>query len=223
MAKGMKIGPSLAAAPLGNLNSLVRELEEAEIDYLHFDLEDGVFTPVMTLGTRIIAELRPRTNLPFDVHLMMVNPEWILEELAACGADRITVHMEACPYPRRVLKQIKNLGLKSGIAFNPATLLTDLNLVHDLIDQIILLSTEPEFPNCPFIPAVLNKISELDKLSFRDKFECMIDGGVSLENLPEIYKCRVESVVVGRYTFQGGKISENISRMRSLIEELEVN
>jgi ribulose-phosphate 3-epimerase len=99
----------------------------------------------------------------------------------------------------------------------------DLSLVYDLIDLVIFLSTEPESSDCPFIPAVLNKIREVNTLPFRDKFECMIDGGVSLENIPDIHECGADSIVVGRFTFQDGNIHENISRMRKLIEDLEPN
>jgi len=107
----LRISPSLAAAPLDRLGQVVLALEKGGADYIHFDIEDGSFVPVMTLGTKIITDLRSFTQLPFDVHLMMVNPEWILPELVQSGADRVSVHYEACPYPRRVLRQIVSLGV----------------------------------------------------------------------------------------------------------------
>ena len=115
----VRISPSLAAAPMDRLGKVVNDLESSGADYIHFDIEDGSFVPVMTLGTKLIQDLRGFTNLPFDVHLMMVNPEWILPELVNFGANRISVHYEACPYPRRVLRQIVSLGADAGIAFNP--------------------------------------------------------------------------------------------------------
>ena len=93
----LRIAPSLASAPTPHLSQVIADLETAGADYIHFDVEDGSFTPVMTLGTKIIADLRPLTRLPFDLHLMMVNPEWILPELVAHGANRISVHYEASP------------------------------------------------------------------------------------------------------------------------------
>ncbi|MFN2282716.1 MAG: ribulose-phosphate 3-epimerase, partial [Anaerolineales bacterium] len=97
----LKISPSLASVSPLDLREALAELERAQVDYLHFDIEDGVFVPLMTLGTKLISDLRPLSKLPFDVHLMMVDPEWIIPELLEMGADRISVHYEACRYPRR--------------------------------------------------------------------------------------------------------------------------
>ena len=110
----VRISPSLAAAPLDRLGQVVIELETAGADFIHFDIEDGSFVPVLTLGTKMILDLRRFTRLPFDVHLMMVNPEWILPELVQSGANRVSVHYEACPYPRRVLRQIVSWEQRLG-------------------------------------------------------------------------------------------------------------
>ena len=156
----VRISPSLAAAPLDRLRQVVIELETAGADYIHFDVEDGSFVPVMTLGTKMISDLRRTTRLPFDVHLMMANPEWILPEIVRFGANRVSVHYEACPYPRRVLRQIVSLGAKAGIAFNPATPIPDLAYLLPYMSFIVVLTTEPEISDCPFLPEVLEKIRE---------------------------------------------------------------
>ena len=208
------ISPSMAAAPMDRLGQTVFELEKAGADSIHFDIEDGSFVPVMTLGTRIIRDLRSLTRLPFDVHLMMVNPEWILPELVAHGANRISVHYEACPYPRRVLRQIVSLGAQAGIAFNPATPLPDLAYLSPYLSFVVILTTEPEIPNCPFLPEVLDKVREGRQVQGQERIGWVVDGGVSAGNLSHIVEAGADTVVVGRAVFCEGKIFENMAALR---------
>jgi len=208
------ISPSMAAAPMDRLGQVILELEKAGADSIHFDIEDGSFVPVMTLGTRIIRDLRPLTRLPFDVHLMMVNPEWILPELVAHGANRISVHYEACPYPRRVLRQIVSLGAQAGIAFNPATPLPDLAYLSPYLSFVVILTTEPEIPDCPFLPEVLDKVREGRQVQGQEGIEWVVDGGVTAENLSHIVEAGADTVVVGRAVFSEGKIFENMAALR---------
>lgn len=156
----IRIAPSLAAAPMAHLAHSVQELERAGAAALHFDVEDGSFIPMLTLGTRIIGELRPLTRLPFDVHLAMHNPEWILPGLKALGADWVSVHWEACPFPHRTLGLIRGLGLRAGLAFNPATPLPDLRYLRSSLDFLLILTNEPEYPHAPFLPEVLVKLHQ---------------------------------------------------------------
>lgn len=211
----LRIAPSLASAPMDRLGEVILSLESAGADLIHFDVEDGSFTPVMTLGTRIIKDLRGVTSLPFDVHLMMVNPEWLLPELVSYGANRISVHYEACPYPRRVLRQIVTLGAQAGLAFNPATPLPDLSYLSPYLSFIVILTTEPEIPDCPFLPGVLDKLRGYRQAGGRDGIEWVVDGGVTVENLPEIQKAGADTVVVGRAAFKEEKISENMAALRA--------
>ena len=209
------ISPSMAAAPMDRLGQVILELEKAGADSIHFDIEDGSFVPVMTLGTRIIRDLRPLTRLPFDVHLMMVTPEWILPELVAHGANRISVHYEACPYPRRVLRQIVSLGAQAGIAFNPATPLPDLKYLSPYLSFVVILTTEPEIPDCPFLPEVLDKVREGRQVQGQEGIEWVVDGGVTAENLSHIVEAGADTVVVGRAVFNEGKIFENMAALRA--------
>lgn len=211
----LRIAPSLASAPLGHLSRVIAELEAAGADFIHFDVEDGSFTPVMTLGTKIIADLRPLTRLPFDVHLMMVNPEWLLPDLTAYGANRISVHYEACPYPRRVLRQIVTQGAQAGLAFNPATPIPDLRYLAPYLSFIVVLTTEPEIPDCPFLPAVLHKVREARQVAGQERYEWVVDGGVTPENLSQIRDAGADTVVVGRAVFREGKIAENMAGLRA--------
>lgn len=210
-----KISPSLASVSLLDLRDALAELEKADIDYLHFDIEDGVFVPLMTLGTKLISDLRPLSKLPFDVHLMMVEPEWIIPELIELGADRISVHYEACPYPRRVLRRIVELGGTAGLAFNPATPLPDLEYLAPYLTFLVILTTEPEGPDCPYLPAVLRKLEAKASDPYLGSLEWVVDGGVSPENIQDVVQAGADTVVVGRAAFQGGRIQENMAALRT--------
>jgi len=199
----IRISPSLASAPMDRLGQVIFELEEAGADYIHFDIEDGSFVPVMTLGTKIIPDLRRFTRLPFDVHLMMVNPEWILPDLTASGANRISVHYEACPYPRRVLRRITSLGALAGLAFNPATPLPDLTYLLPYLSFVVILTTEPELPNSPFLPEVLEKVRRGRQAKGQEGIEWVVDGRHAGEHIPGCkirggYCCRGPGRIHGR-------------------------
>jgi len=213
----VRIAPSLASAPLDRLGQVIAELEQAEADYIHFDIEDGSFVPVMTLGTKIISDLRPQTRLPFDVHLMMINPEWILHELAEMGVDRIAVHYEACRYPRRVLRQIASLGAQAGIAFNPATPLPDLTYLRPYLSFAVILTTEPEVPDCSFLPEALEKVLKGKRHKGLEGIEWVVDGGINPENLGQVVQAGADTVVVGRAVFKNWKITENIHALRAVL------
>lgn len=214
----VRISPSLAAAPLDHLGQVVIELESAGADYIHFDIEDGSFVPVMTLGTKIISGLRLFTRLPFDVHLMMVNPEWILPELIDSGANRVSVHYEACPYPRRVLRQIVSLGAKAGIAFNPATPIPDLGYLLPYLSFVVVLTTEPEIPDCQYLPEVLEKVRKGVQAKGMEGIEWVVDGGIDAENLSQVVVAGADTVVVGRAVFKDDKISENMAALRAVLD-----
>jgi ribulose-phosphate 3-epimerase len=213
----VRISPSLAAAPLDRLGQVVIELETAGANYIHFDIEDGSFVPMMTLGTKMISDLRRITRLPFDVHLMMVNPEWILPEVVRFGANRVAVHYEACPYPRRVLRQIVSLGAIAGLAFNPATPVPDLAYLLPYLSFIVILTTEPEIPDCPFLPEVLEKVRDGKQAKGLESIEWVVDGGLNTENLAQVIAAGTDTVVIGRSVFKDGKIRENMTALRKLL------
>lgn len=210
----VRISPSLAAAPLDHLSQVVIELEAAGADMIHFDIEDGSFVPVMTLGTKMIRDARPFARLPFDVHLMMVHPEWILPEIVDSGANRVSVHYEACSYPRRVLRQIASLGARAGIAFNPATPIPDLVYLLPYLSFVLVLTSEPEVPDSPFLPEILDKIRAGRQVKGLEAVEWVADGGIDAEILPQVIAAGVDTVVAGRSVFRDGKILENIAALR---------
>jgi ribulose-phosphate 3-epimerase len=211
----IRIAPSLASVPLERLQEAVAALESAGADMLHFDLEDGVFVPVMTLGTKIIADTRPLTDLPFDVHLMMVNPEWIIPHLVEIGVQRITVHYEACPYPRRVLGLIIDHGARAGLAFNPATPLPDLTDLQPYLQMIDILTTEPETQGAPFLPPLLDKVREGQE-RYPD-VEWIVDGGITADNARSVAEAGADTLVVGRFIFQQDDITGNLRGLRTVL------
>lgn len=211
----MRIAASLASAPLQDLAQTVRLLEAAAVDLLHFDIEDGSFVPVMTLGTKLIGDLRPLTALPFDVHLMMVHPEWLLADLARMGANRISVHLEACPYPRRTLRMITDLGMSAGLAVNPATPVPDLAYLAPYLSFVLVLTTEPELPDSPFLPAVLEKVRLGVSAAHTQALDWVVDGGIRPENIDQVAKSGADTVVVGRALFSGASIAENMRLLKA--------
>jgi ribulose-phosphate 3-epimerase len=211
----MRLAASLASAPLTHLAKTVQELESAGADFLHFDIEDGSFVPCMNLGTRIISQLRPLTRLPFDVHLMMVNPEWLMPELKQMGADRVSVHYEACAYPRRTLRLITDVGLIAGLAFNPATPIPDLSYLRPHLSFVLVLTTEPEVPDAPYLPRIVDKVREGKQGRGGLGLEWDVDGGVTPLNAAEVREAGADVIVAGRGLFADGELARNAGLLRA--------
>ncbi len=212
-----RIAVSLAAAPMAHLAQTVRELESAGAATLHFDVEDGSFIPMLTLGTRIIGELRPLTRLPFDVHLAMHNPECILPQLKALGADWVSVHWEACPYPHRTLGLIRALGLRAGLAFNPATPLPDLHYLRSSLDFLLILTNEPEYPHAAFLPEVLDKLRQGRQMLPGADLDWVVDGGITPDNAASAVAAGATILVCGRAVFRDGTIARSLEALRAAV------
>lgn len=210
----VKIAPSLVSASMTHLAETVKNLEKAGADILHFDLEDGNFVPVMSLGVNIIKDLRPLTNLPFDVHLMVNNPEWLIPHLAEIGVEMVSVHYEACPYPRRTLGLIQQAGILAGLAFNPKTSLPALRHYLPFLSFALILTTEPETQTCTYLPSVLNKVTEGKRQSGMENILWEVDGGFTPENITDAIRIGADIVVSGRGVFRDNKYLENIKKMK---------
>ncbi len=213
-----QIAPSLAAAPLVDLASVLRDLEEGGADMVHFDVEDGRFVPAMNLGTKIIQDLRPLTKLPFDVHLMMTDPEWIIPEIARCGANRVSVHAEACAYPRRVLGLIDQFHMQAGLAFNPGTPIPPLQFCRPYLAFVLVLSTEPETTHCDFLPSVLAKVVQGKKKEGLAEIEWAVDGGITADNVRQVVAAGADIVISGRGVFGKGQTRENLRKLKAAIK-----
>lgn len=204
----------MASAPMENLKEVVHALEQAGADILHFDIEDGSFVPEIRLGLKIISDLRPLTKLPFDIHLMVNNPEWLIPRLAAAGAERVSVHFEACPYPRRTLGLISKAGMQAGLAFNPKTPLPELQQYLPFLRFVSILTTEPEEGDCAYLPSVLQKVTDGKSQSGGAQFEWEVDGGFHVNNIHEAVEAGADIVVAGRGVFCGEDLQKTIQAMK---------
>jgi ribulose-phosphate 3-epimerase len=167
------------------------------------------------VGTRIIGELRPLTRLPFDVHLMMRSPEWIIPEVVALGANWVSVHFEACPYPHRTLRLIRQRGARAGLAFNPKTPLPDLSYLYRYLDFVLILTTEPEYPDADFLPEVLGKVRDGRRIHGRRNLDWAVDRGITVENVGQGIRAGANVVVCGRSVFHDGAIAQSMAALRA--------
>lgn len=217
MTMAIQLAASITSASFLNLEKTIKELEIAEIDYIHFDIEDGVFVPQLNSGIKIIEQLRRVSDLPFDVHLMVYNPELLIPQLAACKIENLSVHFEACQYPRRTLRLIKDLGIKAGLAFNPKTEIPAYDIFSPFLDFILVLSTEPENNQPEFIPSVLKKIAKQNGHGWSEKIQWVIDGGINMRNIDLVSQSGVNQIVIGRGIFEDGDVVLNIKRIKDMI------
>lgn len=198
-----KIAPSILSADFANLEKEIKDVEQAGADYIHVDVMDGHFVPNITIGPLIVDAIRPVTNLPLDVHLMIENPDNYIEAFAKAGADIITVHQEACPHLHRTIQNIKNQGVKPGVVINPATPAEMIRPVLQDVDLVLLMTVNPGFGGQKFIESVLPKIKQIAQ--WRDEmqlsFEIEVDGGVNKDTACSCVEAGSDVLVAGSAIF----------------------
>ena len=212
----IKIAPSILSADFSRLGDEVRRAEEAGADMIHLDIMDGHFVPNLTFGPLIVKAIRNHTKLPFYVHLMVERPEDYIEKVVEAGGDLIIVHVEACIHLQRVLSMIRDFGVKSGVALNPATPLTTIEYVLDDLDLILIMSVNPGFGGQEFIPSTLPKIRRARrKLVKRGlEMEIAVDGGVNVETAPKIVEAGADVLVTGTAVFGKPDLKKAIRELR---------
>ena len=202
MNSNIKIAPSILASNFAKLNDEVISIENAGADFIHLDVMDGHFVPNLTFGPPIIKSLRSLTKLPFDVHLMVSNPDTLLDEYVNAGANIITVHVEACNHLARTLHYIKSKGCKAGVAINPHTDIQFIENVIEDLDLILIMTVNPGFGGQKFIKSMFKKISLVKEIiSSRDIF-LEVDGGITKENSKEVINAGANVLVAGTSVFK---------------------
>lgn len=216
----VKIAPSLLAADFARIAEQIQSVEEAGADWLHLDVMDGRFVPNLTWGPKIIGDLRRLTRLPFDCHLMIVEPERYVEDFRSAGADTITVHWEACRHLQRVVHQIKESGAQAGVSINPATPVSLLEDVLDDVDLILIMSVNPGFGGQSFIPRALEKVRQAYAMVERSgrAIEVEVDGGIGPENAAAVVDAGASALVMGSSIFGERDPAGAVRRVRSLVE-----
>jgi len=199
----IEIAPSILAANFAKLGDDVRTVEEAGADIIHVDVMDGHFVPNLSLGIPVVASLRKATRLPLDVHLMIEQPEFYIEEFIRAGGSRILVHQEATVHLDRALAMIRELGAEAGAAINPATPVGMLSEVLDKVDTILVMTVNPGFGGQKFIPNTYEKIRQLYQLRARynANFRIEVDGGVEPENTAALAQAGANTFVAGTSIF----------------------
>jgi len=209
----VKIAPSILSADFARLGEEVRAIDAAGCDYVHIDVMDGHFVPNLTVGPGVIRALRPHSNKPFDVHLMINPAQPYLEQYAEVGADIITVHAEADTHLDRSLQVIRGLGKKAGVSLNPGTPESAIEHVLDRVDLVLVMSVNPGFGGQTFIDAQVEKIRRLRGMIGDRPIELEVDGGITGETAPKAIAAGANVLVAGSWVF-GGDYAQRIDALR---------
>ncbi len=215
-----KLAPSILAADFLKLGEEIQAAEAAGADMLHIDIMDGHFVPNITIGPSIVQSIRKITSLPLDVHLMIEEPDKYLRDFIKAGADYLTVHYEASVHLHRTVQWIKESGVKAGVSLNPATPVWNLEHILPYTDIALLMSVNPGFGGQEFIPEVIEKIKILKKLLREKGLTTLIevDGGVKIENAPEIISAGADILVMGSAFFNSKDYGTVIKQFREILK-----
>lgn len=215
-----QLSPSILSADFSCLGEQIRCVEEAGADLLHIDVMDGCFVPRISYGMPVIESIRKVSELPFDVHLMVDEPIRFIADFKACGADMLTVHYEACKHLHAAVLEIKKHGMKAGVALNPATPVEVLKYILPELDYVLIMTVNPGFGGQKFLPMTLGKIKDLDKLckELGVFVDIEVDGGITLENLPDVMAAGANMIVAGTTVF-GGCIKDNIAAVKEIFQK----
>lgn len=212
------VSPSILAADFSNLGKAVSQVNTSMADWVHLDIMDGVFVPNLSFGFPVIKAVRNLTEKPLDVHLMIVDPDRYLERFRDAGADNITVQYEACIHLNRTVNEIRNLGLKAGVALNPHTPVALLKNILPFVDLVLIMTVNPGFGGQSFIMDSYGKIKELRKMIDEGGYNILIevDGGIDTSNASDLVGSGADVLVAGTTVFSSDDPVKTIERLKTL-------
>ena len=212
------IAPSILAADFNHLGADIEMINQSEAGYIHCDVMDGVFVPNISFGIPVIKHVKKIARKPLDVHLMIVNPDALIQSFYEAGADSITVHFETCKHLHRTVQIIKDLGIKASVCLNPHTPVSLLEDIIKELDMVLLMSVNPGFGGQKFIENTYKKVIQLRELIDKNNPDCLIevDGGVNFETGKKLFECGANVLVAGSFVFNSEDPSTTISKLNSL-------
>lgn len=213
------IAPSILSADFSNLSQQIRYVELGGADFIHCDVMDGSFVPNITFGPLVVKAVRKSTKLPIDVHLMIKNPDHIIEDFVKAGASYITVHQEEVIHLNRTIARIKELGAKAGVSINPSTPVNTLTEILEFVDLVLLMSVNPGFGGQKFIENSIKKIQELDVIRKKEGYSFLIevDGGIGQNNIKKISDAGCNVFVIGSSIFDSDNITASTVEFKNLV------
>ncbi len=201
-----ELAPSMLSADFNHLGRQLQFLEQHGCRWLHIDVMDGIFVPEISFGMPVLASIRRESGLFFDVHMMVEHPIRYIKAMKECGADQLTVHAEACLHLDRTLMEIREAGMRAGVALNPATPLETLQYVYDKLDTVLLMTVNPGYGGQTYLPAMTGKIRELrrrlDEAGY-ERIDIEVDGGINRETLNTVLEAGASIIVSGSAVFEG--------------------
>ncbi len=214
-----RLAPSILSADFSRLGEEVRSIEEAGAQVIHVDVMDGHFVPNISYGATVMKSLLGKTKLPFDVHLMIENPDLYIEDFVTEKTEIITVHQEASVHLHRTLQLIKSFGVKAGVSLNPSTPPSVLEYVFEDLDYVLVMSVNPGFGGQKFIPSALEKMKKLSEMKQQRNPDLIlaVDGGITLENVSQVVRAGANLIVAGSSVFGASDIPARVKEFLSLL------
>ncbi|WP_457639268.1 ribulose-phosphate 3-epimerase [Persephonella sp.] len=219
------IAPSILSADFSKLGEEIKTVEKGGADIIHLDIMDGRYVPNITLGIPVVESLRTVTNLPFDAHLMIVEPEKYVPDFIKAGCNMISFHMDACTHSHRLVEYIKSQGVKAGVVLNPATPVNTLEEIIHYIDYVLVMSVNPGFGGQKFIPQTIEKVKKLKRLmeeTGRTDILIEIDGGIKESNIEQVSAVGVNIFVAGSSVFKAEDPAQAVKKLKEKAKFVEV-
>ncbi len=216
-----KLSPSILSADFGILKEQLELLEKNGVEYIHIDIMDGSFVPNISMGIPVIKSIRKYTNMIFDTHIMIVNPEKYIKQFKEAGCDIINVHAEACENLYETIDNINKLGVKSGVTIKPNTPVSDIMNVLDKVSLVLVMTVEPGFGGQKFMYSQLEKVDELVKLRQKNnyKYKIEVDGGININNIQNVVSHGVDLVVAGSAILESDNIEKTVNEFNNILSK----